>query len=716
MVPAANQSSRIGPKTPMVQSMDSVHQPQLERSFRGSLSLTEGDLIAVMIELRLGEFLLRTDASEIGRWSPDGVAVSRKPDGVFQMLVDGEVVWFTPEDADDFEDGINRWRVSDDAMAGLAGTDFAGPGVPGHAPDSAPSPSVVDGVPAPTDGGATRTSTAPASTPPSADDADGDGGIAIGDPSPGSDVGDTGGSDSTTIEWLFEHAYDSTLPPPEVAGVEMAEPERDDIAERTHDGPSDRPDQSRVDQNRHFFLPGSSAPVSSLNEPLPPAPPVAVPAGDVGDGRDLAGWAPAGSPAGHPGGSPGGVPSDPVIDSTAPTNSDPDPADSSESEAVVPSDQTKMPPVGLPEAPVTGSVSVGPEAPVANDESVRDQTAPTSAPTDETESADDEPAEVDGLSGRYAGTSQGRLARIVAARRSKASPDAREDEATEGGADLDDPNDAMTVADQVLEAQNAMRANASNARDWGRIAKRLGIGVLALTIVGVIVLAAITVPSMFGGASAAESTDPPVPATQPAGQSDDGASTAVAAASVDAPTAGEDSPAVTSATVPTSADAPSENTEEASEAAGSDATPGVFGRPVAEFIDEWDEVARQVSPALLIPTAIVPGDFEFGFTSHLSMAGVVDRSGELGLVSLLVDPSGDAQSDALALQSLGVAITVVDATTTGADRRNILAGLGLDVAAPDLDGLDGRLTQNGVSYHLVYDAESEMLTFTLGPG
>jgi hypothetical protein len=89
--------------------------------------------------------------------------------------------------------------------------------------------------------------------------------------------------------------------------------------------------------------------------------------------------------------------------------------------------------------------------------------------------------------------------------------------------------------------------------------------------------------------------------------------------------------------------------------------------------------------------------------------GTVDR------FSLVIDPTGPANSDRLGIQSLGVAVKVMDPGSTGSSRAALLRSLGLDVNAPNLAGIDSSLDVDGIRYSLRYDPESVTLTLSVAP-
>ena len=125
-----------------------------------------------------------------------------------------------------------------------------------------------------------------------------------------------------------------------------------------------------------------------------------------------------------------------------------------------------------------------------------------------------------------------------------------------------------------------------------------------------------------------------------------------------------------------------------------------------QFVETWNAVADEVNPALRFRTLLPTGDFEAGFTQYIAMLGTIGPDATVDRFTIEVDPAGPSDSDQLGIQVLGVAIAVVDPSLEPAERAELLGELGLDVRNPELGGLDGQVTRNGVTYALRFDEES----------
>jgi hypothetical protein len=95
------------------------------------------------------------------------------------------------------------------------------------------------------------------------------------------------------------------------------------------------------------------------------------------------------------------------------------------------------------------------------------------------------------------------------------------------------------------------------------------------------------------------------------------------------------------------------------------------------------------------------------------MEGVLDPA--VGNVTLRATPTGTPEGDGAILSALGILIGTADPTLDGSDRKALLAQLGLDVDRPELGGINGSLTHNGLLYRMVYQAEANSLEFVITP-
>ena len=141
----------------------------------------------------------------------------------------------------------------------------------------------------------------------------------------------------------------------------------------------------------------------------------------------------------------------------------------------------------------------------------------------------------------------------------------------------------------------------------------------------------------------------------------------------------------------------------------------IFERPAYEFIARWDVAAGPINEVLEIRRLPALGPFGKGLTPFLTLSGVVLPNGAIDEFSLVVDPRGPAEYDRVGLQALGVAIAAVDPDLSPEGRASLLRQLGLDVRAPQLDGINGRTESRDIVYALVYDPDTNLLTFTIAP-
>ena len=132
------------------------------------------------------------------------------------------------------------------------------------------------------------------------------------------------------------------------------------------------------------------------------------------------------------------------------------------------------------------------------------------------------------------------------------------------------------------------------------------------------------------------------------------------------------------------------------------------------FVERWNETAARVSPSLRFRSSLPAGDFEVGFSAYIAMIGS-GQSGGIGAYTLEIDPTGPSSSDQLGIQALGLAIAVADPTLEPSERAAVLGEMGLNVRDPELGGLDGTTTRNGVDYRLVFDSEDVVLRLTVAP-
>jgi hypothetical protein len=251
------------------------------------------------------------------------------------------------------------------------------------------------------------------------------------------------------------------------------------------------------------------------------------------------------------------------------------------------------------------------------------------------------------------------------------APEARQ------GIHFDEELEDDTVADQIIETSRSLRSASSLALDRDKL-KKIGIGVVALAVLAALAFAVPVVIGFF--------------------TSDEAASPATAA-----PT-----------TVP--ATAPPETTPVTTEPTVVEPTvaldPLAFDLSSDAFVERWNETAAQISPNLRFRSSLPAGDFEVGFTQYIAMIGSGEGGG-VGAYTLEIDPTGPSSSDQLGIQALGLAIAVADPSLEPNERAAVLAEMGLNVRDPELGGLNGTTSRNGVDYRLVFDAEDFVLRLTV---
>ncbi len=128
--------------------------------------------------------------------------------------------------------------------------------------------------------------------------------------------------------------------------------------------------------------------------------------------------------------------------------------------------------------------------------------------------------------------------------------------------------------------------------------------------------------------------------------------------------------------------------------------PAVFTSTPEDFQQMWNRTAVDLDSPQLTLGGLGTMSFEASLSEMVVIAGLVDEEGILNSLTLTIDPSGDPESDGFAIGALGVTMAVVDPSLDGPQRRALLARLGLDLADPQLEGVDGEETLNGVVYDL----------------
>ena len=126
----------------------------------------------------------------------------------------------------------------------------------------------------------------------------------------------------------------------------------------------------------------------------------------------------------------------------------------------------------------------------------------------------------------------------------------------------------------------------------------------------------------------------------------------------------------------------------------------------------WNQLAEVAAPNMILVEDIV-SPFILLLAPNISLEGVLDPTA--GNVVMRSTPSGTPEGDSAILSALGILIGTADPTLDGNDRRALLGQLGLDVNRPELAGIDGSLTYNGLLYRMVYRQESNSLELAITP-
>ena len=156
-------------------------------------------------------------------------------------------------------------------------------------------------------------------------------------------------------------------------------------------------------------------------------------------------------------------------------------------------------------------------------------------------------------------------------------------------------------------------------------------------------------------------------------------------------------------------------TLEGTATSGRTATVSAFELEPAVLVVEWNRVAIDFGSPLVITRALPRGSFDTQLAPLISLQGTTDEDGKVRSLVVVADPSGDTESDQLAIASWGIALTVADPLLTETDRREILAEMGLDVRRPDLGGLDGETVRNGIRYTMKYFQSFSSVLLTIAP-
>jgi hypothetical protein len=138
----------------------------------------------------------------------------------------------------------------------------------------------------------------------------------------------------------------------------------------------------------------------------------------------------------------------------------------------------------------------------------------------------------------------------------------------------------------------------------------------------------------------------------------------------------------------------------------------LFATDLPALIERWNGLAATSEIPLQLPPDLV-SPFFLLLAPNVTMEGVLEPGA--GNVTLTGTPTGTPEGDGPIITALGLLIATADPSLDGSDRRALLSQLGLDVNDPDLAGIDGTLTYNGLVYRLVYDQPANALSLIITP-
>jgi len=138
----------------------------------------------------------------------------------------------------------------------------------------------------------------------------------------------------------------------------------------------------------------------------------------------------------------------------------------------------------------------------------------------------------------------------------------------------------------------------------------------------------------------------------------------------------------------------------------------LFHAGAGELTERWNALAEASRQELTLFTDL-SSPFVVSLTPYITFEGLLDPA--VGSVVIRATPTGTPEGDGLILTSLGLLIGVADPTLDGSDRRALLETLGLAIQDPQLAGLDGTINHNGLTYHLAYALDQNMIQFTITP-
>lgn len=132
-----------------------------------------------------------------------------------------------------------------------------------------------------------------------------------------------------------------------------------------------------------------------------------------------------------------------------------------------------------------------------------------------------------------------------------------------------------------------------------------------------------------------------------------------------------------------------------------------FGLDPAGVAAAWDALSADAFPGeSLVDLGREDSVHRFGFGEYVTLELLLGDDGLVDRFTLLGDPSGQVEDQREVIGSLGIALSVVEPRLTPVGRRELLESLGFDINDPELDGLNGTVTLEGVAYLLRWDAEA----------
>ena len=141
-------------------------------------------------------------------------------------------------------------------------------------------------------------------------------------------------------------------------------------------------------------------------------------------------------------------------------------------------------------------------------------------------------------------------------------------------------------------------------------------------------------------------------------------------------------------------------------------TTTIFQTDPGTLTERWNALAEVSAPNMVLFSDL-QSPFILLLTPNVTLEGVLDPV--VGNATMRATPTGTPEGDGAILSALGILLGTADPSLTGADRKALLFQLGLDVDRPELGGINGSLTFNGLSYRMVYNAEQNTLELVITP-